>query len=321
MTRQAERLPSDTAGLTRAATLLREGRIVAFPTETVYGLGADATNGQAVARIYEAKGRPAFNPLIVHVADAADALSLADLPDPLRRLADAFWPGPLTLVAPARQPSPIAALVTAGLDTVAIRVPEHPLARALLTGFGGPVAAPSANPSGQISPTTADHVLAGLGDKIDAVLDGGPCPVGLESTIIGMDGGAPVLLRPGGLPAEAIATCLGAPIAPVQTTRVTAPGQLASHYAPNARLRLNADTPAETEAFLAFGAAQNHPHMRNLSPTGDLRETAANLFNFLHQLDDITQKNTLTGIACAPIPTHGLGAAINDRLARAAAPR
>lgn len=310
-----ERLAPDDAGIARAAALLAEGRLVAFPTETVYGLGADALLGQAVAAIFDAKGRPRFNPLIVHVASPEAARRLIELGDEGRRLAAAFWPGPLTLVGPMRADAGVADLVTAGLPTLAVRVPEHPLALALLRAVGGPVAAPSANPSGRISPTTADHVLEGLSGRIAAVLDGGPCAVGLESTIVGV-AGEPSLLRPGGLPAEAIEAALGRPLA-AAGEGITAPGQLASHYAPAARLRLEAESPRPGELWLGFGPSPGAE--LNLSPTGDLHEAAANLFAHLRALD--ARAGPGRTIAVAPVPHRGLGAAINDRLARAAAPR
>ncbi len=316
-----EILAPDAAGIARAAALLRAGRLVAFPTETVYGLGADARDGRAVAGIFAAKGRPRFNPLIVHVTGLEAARRLADLPAPALRLAAAFWPGPLTLVAPLRPGAGIADLVTAGLPTLAVRVPAHPLARKLLAAFGGPVAAPSANPSGAVSPTTAAHVAGALGGRIAAVLDGGACPVGLESTIVGFEGARAVLLRPGGLPVEAIEQALGAPVAPVRSEAITAPGQLASHYAPGARLRLNAAAPRPGEAWLGFGPdpeGVTGPAL-NLSPSGDLAEAAANLFAHLRALDARLPEGGT--IAAAPVPGHGLGRAINDRLARAAAPR
>ncbi|MDH3667295.1 MAG: L-threonylcarbamoyladenylate synthase [Paracoccaceae bacterium] len=319
--RDTERLADDAAGVARAAELLRAGRLVAFPTETVYGLGADARNGRAVAGIFEAKGRPRFNPLIVHVSDSAAAERLVDLPEGALELARAFWPGPLTLVAPMKPGSGIADLVTAGLPTLAVRVPAHPLAQRVLAAFGGPVAAPSANPSGQVSPTTADHVLGALRGRIDAILDGGPCPVGLESTIIGFDGGAPVLLRPGGVAVEHIEAMLGCAVRSEPGEGISAPGQLASHYAPAARLRLNAVSPVPGEAWLGFGpdpAGIEGPAL-NLSPTGDLAEAAANLFAYLRALDAEQPQDGI--IATAPVPDHGLGRAINDRLARAAAAR
>ncbi|MGZ9809549.1 L-threonylcarbamoyladenylate synthase [Pseudoroseicyclus sp. H15] len=309
-----ERLSPDEAGLARAADLLRGGGLVAFPTETVYGLGADATNGTAVAGIYEAKGRPSFNPLIVHVASLTQAAELVELSAEAERLAAAFWPGALTMVLPARPGNGIASLASAGLPSLGIRLPAHSLARQLLEATGRPVAAPSANPSGRVSPTTAEHVLAGLSGKIAAVLDGGACDVGVESTIIGLTG-APALLRAGGIPAEAIEACLGAPLAPPPANASpTSPGQLASHYAPTGTIRLDAEAARPGETFLGFGPSAAD---LNLSSSGDLTEAAANLFACLHQLDAMGA----TRIAVAPIPDHGLGRAINDRLRRAAAPR
>ncbi|MCK8463932.1 L-threonylcarbamoyladenylate synthase [Aliiroseovarius sp. S1339] len=309
-----EILSADIAGVAGAAELLRAGALVSFPTETVYGLGADATNDHAVARIFDAKGRPHFNPLIVHVPSLEAVSEIAVLSGPALDLAQAFWPGPLTLVLPLKPGGPLSALVSAGLPTVAVRVPAHPLAQKLLEAAGIPVAAPSANPSGRISPSTAQHVLDGLSGRIAAVLDGGPCEVGLESTIVGFDP-APVLLRPGGLPVEALEAALGGAIAVRQASAgITAPGQLSSHYAPNAQMRLNADEARPGERLLGFGHVEAD---LNLSPSGDLVEAAANLFRYLHQLD-------IEGdapIAVSPIPDHGMGRAINDRLRRAAAPR
>jgi L-threonylcarbamoyladenylate synthase len=316
-----EILAPGASGIARAAELLRGGRLVAFPTETVYGLGADARNGRAVAGIFEAKGRPRFNPLIVHVTGLEAAERLVELPDAARRLARAFWPGPLTLVAPLRSGTGIADLVSTGLPTLAVRVPAHPLARALLEAFGGPVAAPSANRSGQVSPTTAAHVVQALGGRIAAILDGGACPVGLESTIVGFDGDHPVLLRPGGLTIEAIEQAIGSEVRFNLGDAITAPGQLASHYAPGARLRLNAARPEPGEAWLGFGpdpSGISGPSL-NLSPGGDLTEAAANLFAHLRDLDAMLASGGT--IAVAPVPGHGLGRAVNDRLARAAAPR
>jgi L-threonylcarbamoyladenylate synthase len=312
---QTERLLPDQMGMARAAILLAGGQVVAIPTETVYGLAGDARNGEAVARIYQAKGRPSFNPLIVHVPDLETARTIAHMTPEAERLAAALWPGALTLVLPLRADAGIASLVTAGLDTIAIRVPAHPVAQALLR-LTGPLAAPSANASGRISPTSADHVLdldGGLDGRIAAVLDAGPCPVGLESTIIGWSGNRATLLRPGGIPSEAIADVTGHldnhhsdPAAP------TAPGQLTSHYAPQAMLRLNVTDPAPGETHVAFGA----PGPFTLSETGDLAQAAARLFDTLRRADREGRP-----IAVAPIPHHGLGAAINDRLRRAAAPR
>lgn len=312
--RHTRLLGSDPAALARAAAILKTGGLVAFPTETVYGLGADARDDRAVAQVFAAKGRPAFNPLIVHTGDAGAARTIALFDDRAERLAAAFWPGPLTLVLPVRPDAGISALVTTGLGTVALRVPDHPVARGLLAAFGGPLAAPSANPSGRVSPTTASHVMAGLAGRIDAVVDGGACGVGLESTIIGLDGPAR-LLRPGGLPVEAIEACLGAPLqGAADPARPVAPGQLASHYAPKGVLRMNAAHAAPGEVFLGFGTTGGD---LNLSPSGDLTEAAANLFRLLHRLDKIGAER----IAVAPIPDRGLGRAINDRLRRAAAPR
>ncbi|MFD2740225.1 L-threonylcarbamoyladenylate synthase [Sulfitobacter aestuarii] len=313
MSQATKILRPDAPGLAEAAALLRAGRLVAFPTETVYGLGADARNGQAVAGIYAAKGRPSFNPLIVHLADPEEARRYVRWNDAAEILASAFWPGPLTLVLPLRAGHGLSSLVTAGLDSLALRVPEHENARRLLKAFDGPLAAPSANPSGRISATSAAHVLTGLDGKIAAILDDGPCTVGLESTIIGLTGSRPSLLRAGGLPPEALEAALGAAPDVVSGAEIIAPGQLQSHYAPAAAVRLDAQVARKGEALLGFG------HMDctlNLSPGGDLTEAAANLFEYLHRLDALQKP-----IAVAPIPDHGLGRAINDRLRRAAAPR
>lgn len=317
---------SDTdRGIRAALALLRAGELVAFPTETVYGLGADATNDRAVARVFAAKGRPAFNPLIVHVAHAEAAERLAHFNAPARRLAAALWPGPLTLVLPRRADAPLSELATAGLDTVALRVPNHDIANRLLRAFDGPLAAPSANPSGTVSPTSRAHVLDGLDGRLSAVFEGGDCPVGLESTIIGFDGDTAVLLRPGGLPIETIESALGAPVDVRALRHVSAPGQLVSHYAPRAELRLNAAGPGPDEVWLGFGPAADpvfgpRPGL-NLSPTGDLTEAAANLFAYLRAADSLATTAGAPRIAVAPIPLSGLGLAINDRLGRAAAPR
>ncbi len=306
-------LSADPAGISRAADLLRQGLLVAFATETVYGLGGDARNGEAVAGIYEAKGRPSFNPLIAHVASVQAAQRFVRWSDQAERLAAAFWPGPLTLVLPLRDGHGISSLVTAGLDTLAVRVPAHPSARALLAEFDGPVAAPSANPSGQISPTTAEHVRAGLGGRIAAILDDGPCGVGLESSIVGL-AGEPALLRPGGVALEQIEDVLNTRLHNHQPgDLLTAPGQLQSHYAPDAPVRLNALSRQGDEVLLGFGPVDCD---LNLSADGVLTEAAANLFSALHALN-----TTGRPIAVSPIPDHGLGAAINDRLRRAAAPR
>ncbi|MHA1127898.1 MAG: L-threonylcarbamoyladenylate synthase [Alphaproteobacteria bacterium] len=295
-----------------AATMLQRGELVAFPTETVYGLGADARNDRAVAGIFAAKSRPQFNPLIVHVADIASVEEIAEIPHQARTLAAAFWPGPLTLVLPTRADSGLSDLVTAGLDTVAVRIPANPIAQRLLQEFGGPVAAPSANPSGKISPTTAGHVLDGLSGKIAAVIDGGHCDVGVESTILGFNNG-PVLLRSGGLPVELINAVLRREISQNTDDTITAPGQLKSHYAPKAMLRINAEAPEPNEAWLAFGPHNFTAPSLNLSQSQDLTEAATNLFAHLHALDKISAR-----IAVAPIPKTGLGLAINDRLERAA---
>jgi len=314
VTQTTAQLAPDRAGIARAAGLLRDGALVAFPTETVYGLGADARQGAAVAAIYAAKGRPAFNPLIVHVAQAQAAQRFVVWSDAADQLARAFWPGPLTLVLPLRDGHGLSSLVTAGLPTLAIRVPAHATARALLAAFDGPVAAPSANPSGRISPTTAAHVMARLDGRIAAVLDDGPCAVGLESTIISVSADSAVLLRAGGLPTERIAAALGTPLATAGAgAAITAPGQLSSHYAPRGAVRLEAVHAHAGEHLLGFGRVSG---TLNLSPRGDLAEAAANLFDHLHRLDAMGG-----AIAVAPVPDHGLGRAINDRLRRAAAPR
>ena len=305
--------PATPEAVTEAARLIREGHLVAFPTETVYGLGADATNDRAVAAIFAAKGRPAFNPLIIHIADLGMAEALVSFDDRARRAAASFWPGPLTLVLPRRPGSPISLLASAGLDTIAVRVPAHPVAHALLAAAGRPVAAPSANPSGRLSPTTAAHVadLPGLA----MVLDGGACPVGLESTILDLSGAQPTLLRPGGVGGEALAEILGPLAVGGDPDRPTAPGQLSSHYAPGLPVRLDAAAPRPGEALLGFGPAARAT--LNLSPASDPAEAAANLFAMLRALD----RPEFTAIAVMRIPDDGLGAAINDRLRRAAAPR
>jgi L-threonylcarbamoyladenylate synthase len=317
-------MPAGSEAAKAAALCLGAGGLVAFPTETVYGLGADATNGRAVARLYAAKGRPSFNPLIAHVASLAEARRLARFDATATRLAEAFWPGPLTLVLPKAPDCAVSDLATAGLDSIAVRVPDHPVALALLAAFGKPVVAPSANRSGHVSPTTAAHVLADLRGQIDLVVDGGPTHVGVESTIVACLE-RPSLLRPGGLAREAIARLLGHPLAeasPMETVAEDeaplAPGMLASHYAPRARLRLEATSVQADEALLAFGPALEHQAaMLNLSLRGDLVEAAANLFSHLRALDASGTKS----IAVMPVPERGLGEAINDRLRRAAAPR
>jgi len=298
-----------------AARVLAAGGLVAFPTETVYGLGADATNGEAIARLYAAKGRPQFNPLIAHVFDLAAARGFATFNPAAQLLAEKFWPGPLTLVLPKAAQCPVADLATAGLDTIALRVPAHPVARELLAKFGKPIVAPSANRSGHVSPTTAAHVLGDLRGRIDLVVDGGATPMGLESTIIGC-AGAPTLLRPGALPRDTIEAALGASLAEAAPSdKPEAPGMLPSHYAPRAKLRLNASGGQAGETLLGFGPAADAAF--NLSQSGDLVEAAANLFSHLRALDAKGAKV----IAVMPIPREGLGEAINDRLERAAAPR
>ena len=308
--------------IAEAARLLAAGRLVAFPTETVYGLGGDATSDRAVAAIFAAKGRPRFNPLIAHVADRAGAERIARLDERARRLADRFWPGPLTLVLPRRPDGGVSLLATAGLDTVAVRVPAHPVALALLAAFGRPVAGPSANPSGRISPTAAAHVADGLGEAVAMILDGGECRVGVESTVLDLSGPDPVLLRPGGLARAALEETLGHPLAAAdaaQPDRPASPGQLLSHYAPDRPVRLGATAVAGDEALLAFGPAvpPGAAAVLQLSAAGDLAEAAANLFAHLRRLD----RPGVRAIAVMPIPETGLGEAINDRLRRAAAPR
>jgi L-threonylcarbamoyladenylate synthase len=319
-------LKAEKAAIDAASACLAAGGLVAFPTETVYGLGADARNGEAIARVYAAKGRPAFNPLIAHIADTDAARRLAVFDADAEKLAAAFWPGPLTLVLPKQPDCPVAALALAGLDSVALRVPSHPAARALLKTFDGPVVAPSANRSGHVSPTSATHVLADLRGRIDLILDDGPCPVGVESTIVACLG-KPTLLRPGGLAREDIERVLGHALAmpaaaetdhAPQKLEVIAPGMLASHYAPKAKVRLEATEPRAGEALLAFGPAPAfNGATLNLSPRGDLIEAAANLFSHLRALD----ASGATSIAVMPVPHEGLGEAINDRLKRAAAPK
>lgn len=308
--------PTD-EGIAQAAAVLRAGGLVAMPTETVYGLAGDARNGTAVARIFEAKGRPRFNPLIVHVPDMAMARDMAEFDQRAEAVARAFWPGALTLVLPVKASAALSPLVTAGLPTVAIRMPAHPLAKALLRAFGGPVAAPSANPSGKVSPTTADHVRQGLGGKIEAILDGGACAVGLESTILGLDG-APALLRPGGIPVEELEAMLGPIVVGGHGALPNAPGQLPSHYAPDAPVRLGAVAREGAEIWVGFGPDCAGADL-TLSAKGDLVEAAAALFQTLRDADVLAGPEGR--ISFAPVPETGLGRAINDRLRRAAAPR
>ncbi len=314
-------LPVSDQSIASAASLLRQGKLVAFPTETVYGLGADATNGQAVAAIYAAKGRPSFNPLIIHV-DRAEALDeLVEWNDTARQLASAFWPGPMTLVLPRKQGSSVSLLASAGLDTLAVRIPSHPDALRLLHAVRLPIAAPSANASGKLSPTTPQHVAESLGENVDLILEGGRSPLGIESTVIDLTNAEPVILRPGGLTREQLEDALGYKVnvgrAPCEKAP-TSPGMLASHYAPTLPLRLNAEFPEPHEAYLGFGVYRaDSDAFLNLSEEANLNEAAANLFAMLRTLD----KPEFTGIAVAPIPETGLGVAINDRLRRAAADR
>jgi len=313
---------ADKEAIAEAGRLLRAGALVAFPTETVYGLGANATDGRAVAAIFAAKGRPRFNPLIVHVPDLAAAEKIAVLAPAARRLATTFWPGPLTLVLKRRADSGISELVSAGLDTIAIRVPAHPVAQALLAAAGCPLAAPSANRSGRVSPTTAQHVTEDLGETPAMILDGGATMHGVESTVLDATGDSVRLLRPGAVARDAISAVLGRPLggaSPADAAQPTSPGQLASHYAPNATLRLDAREVRPGEALLGFGrdAPETAGPAINLSPQGDLTEAAARLFASLRALD----ATGVPSIAVMPIPETGLGEAINDRLRRAAAPR
>lgn len=326
-----EHLRADTSAITRAAALLRAGELVAFGTETVYGLGADATNEHAVAAVFQAKGRPRFNPLICHYPDARSAFAHVDPGEKGLRLAAAFWPGPLTLVLPRRADCPVALLAGAGLDTLAVRVPADRTALALLQAVGRPVAAPSANRSGKVSPTTAAHVLDGLAGRIAAVVDSGPCPVGVESTVLAL-GERPVLLRPGGVPIEAIEHVIGPVVrgAPLsiqsshapQEAGLVSPGLLESHYAPGLPVRLEARRVNGDEALLSFGPPLPGAALQfALSENGDPAQAAARLFAGLRWLDQVGMAQGLSCIAVMPIPDDGLGAAVNDRLRRAAAPR
>lgn len=312
-------VPADAAAIDRAAALLRDGRLVAFPTETVYGLGGDATNDAAVAAIFAAKGRPRFNPLIVHVPGSAEAETLAVFDDRARAVANGFWPGPLTLVLPRRPESGLSLLASAGLDTVALRAPAHPVAQALLQAVGLPIAAPSANRSGRVSPTQAEHVANELGEPVSLILDAGSTAVGVESTVLDLTGPVPVLLRPGGVTLEALNAVLG-PIAAAASDEAPprSPGRLPSHYAPERPLRLGAIEARPGEALLAFGpgeAPSGFAEVLWLSRSGDVAEAAANLFAMLRRLD----RPEFSGIAVMPIPEEGLGRAINDRLRRATA--
>ncbi len=315
----AVRRASDPGAIAEAAEILRRGGLVAFPTETVYGLGADATDDRAVARVFEAKNRPEFNPLIVHVPDIAAARSLVEWTDAAQALATRFWPGPLSLVLPRLSDCPVSKLAAAGLPTLAVRAPLGAAARALLEKARHPVAAPSANPAGAVSPTRAEHVVDTLGDAVDLVLDDGPCAVGVESTVLDLGGETPALLRPGGLPAEEIEALTGPLTRPGDPDTPRSPGQLASHYAPTLPLRIGAGNPRPGEALLSFGpdTPSGAAVERNLSPSGDPVEAAANLFAALHELD----RSGCAGIVAMPVPETGLGRAIMDRLRRAAAPR
>lgn len=309
-------VPATADNIARAAEILRRGGLVAFPTETVYGLGGDATDDRAVAAIFEAKGRPRFNPLIVHVPDDAAAFAMGVATGLARKLAAALWPGPLTLVMQRAPGCRVSLLASAGLDSLAVRVPRHPIAQALLRAAGRPLAAPSANQSGKVSPTTAQHVAESLGNRVELILDGGACPVGIESTVVDVSGPAPVLLRHGGVTQEDIEAVIGklAPAAPSATPR--SPGQLESHYAPSLPLRLDIGDVKPDEALLAFGPEfpRGAGTTANLSPSGNLVEAAANLFAMLRRLDE----SGCRAIAVTPIPDSGLGRAINDRLRRAA---
>lgn len=300
--------------IAEAAAILKAGGLVAMPTETVYGLAADAANPDAVARLYAAKGRPRFNPLIAHVTGPKMAQRIAEWPELGAKLAATYWPGPLTLVLPKKPGAAIADIANAGLDSIALRAPAHPAARTLISTFGAPLVAPSANPSGAISPTTAQHVADGLGDKVDLILDGGACPVGVESTVVAIDGKRAILLRPGGLARVQIEPITGPLEAPGPNAPLASPGMLKSHYAPNAAMRLNASEARPGELLLGFGAIGGHI---NLSEAGDLAEAATRLFAALRDLDARGPER----IAVAPIPDQGLGEAINDRLQRAAAPK
>jgi L-threonylcarbamoyladenylate synthase len=307
---------SNSTEILAAVRALKQGELVAFPTETVYGLGADATNDKAVARLYEAKGRPSFNPLISHVVDAFAAFALGEFSPDAKKLALLFWPGPLTLVVPRARNCPISLLASAGLPSIAVRVPDHPLALDLLEAMQRPIVAPSANPSGRISPTTAAHVKAELGNKVATVLDGGACKVGVESTVVSFTGSHPKLLRSGGLAKARLEAVLYHDLeVEADAARPHSPGQMASHYAPRAVLRLGATEPRDGERYLGFGQHDFGPH--TLSARGDVVEAAANLFRMLHELDAAGA----AAIAVAPVPMEGLGEAINDRLRRAAAPR
>lgn len=321
MTVSPEMIANSADGIKRAAQILRDGGLLGLPTETVYGLAADARDEGAVARIFAAKGRPNFNPLIVHVADLTAAETYAVFNDNAAALAQAFWPGPLTLVLPLKPGHGLSPAVNAGLPHLAVRAPAHPAAQAVLMEFAGPVAAPSANPSGRISPTSPEHVRQGLGTRIDAILDAGPCEVGVESTILAMTGDAPRLLREGGLPREALERMIGPISAGSQTpAKIEAPGQLSSHYAPRTRLRMNV-RQREPGGSVLIGFGSDGASDLNLSLAGDLREAASRLFALLHEADDLAQARGVHLIEVTPVPDHGIGRAVNDRLKRASAER
>lgn len=312
-------MPATLANYHLASKYLLQGKLVSFPTETVYGLGADATSDTAVARIFEAKQRPSFNPLIIHLPSLAEAEKYVEFDVVSRKLATAFWPGPFTLVLKKKPGGILSSLVSAGLDTVAVRVPEHPVIQGLLQHFKYPIAAPSANLSGKLSPTRPEHVARDLSSSVAIILEGPPCQNGIESTIAQVTGSEVRLLRPGSITKKDIENLTGLRVTYYEDGQnPTAPGQLKSHYAPNAKIRLNAQTIYPGEALLAFGSLypKDAQILRNLSPKGSLREAAANLFSMLHELDDTGCKT----IAVSPIPNKGLGIAINDRLNRAAAP-
>jgi len=309
--------PASDLSIAKGAEMLAQGQVVAFPTETVYGLGADATSDPAIASIYAIKNRPTFNPLIVHVATPDDAKALVKVDDRAETLMQAFWPGPLTLVLPRLPNSPISLLASAGLDSIAIRQPDHPVALALIRRAGRPIAAPSANASGSISPTTAQHVEDSLGNRLALIVDGGPCRVGVESTVLDLTQADPTILRPGGVSAQELEAVLGQSVGIAKhDANIVAPGMMASHYAPERPMRLNQEKAEPGEALLAFGP--NYPHATlNLSVRGELTEAAANLFAMMRRLDI----PDYSAIAVTPIPQSGLGLAINDRLSRAAAPK
>ena len=304
--------PASHTSIAEAARILRDGGLVALPTETVYGLAGDATQGEAVARIYESKGRPTFNPLIVHVADLSWVDDIAETNDAFQKLAAAFWSGPLTVILKRKPATAVSKLVSAGLDSVAVRMPDHAVTRDVLRAVGRPLAAPSANPSGALSPTRAEHV-SGLG-RVDMILDGGACRAGLESTVVDLTLAQPAILRPGPVTRAMLEKVIG-PLGTPEKNVMKSPGQMLAHYAPGLPLRMNVFKPEKTEAWLGFGASPGAA--LNLSAAGDLVEAAANLFDYLHRLDDAAR---FSAIAVAPIPDDGLGAAINDRLRRAATP-